>query len=104
MLQKLLGKEACDNMILVLTHGDQAEREAEENGETVDETLEKWLKSLPEWVKEFVAAIKNRVFLFNNRLRPEKEPEEYKKQLSRLIKVRPQFISPLSRLTQGSLD
>ena len=90
MLKKLLGEKACDNMILVLTHGDQAVREAEENEETVDETLEKWLKSLPEWVQEFVAAIKNRVFLFNNCLRPEKEPDEYKKQLSRLIKVRTQ--------------
>ena len=90
MLQQLLGKEACDNMILVLTHGDQAEREAEENGEAVEETLNKWLKSLPRWVQDFVAAIKKRVFLFNNCLRPEKEPEEYKKQLSRLIKVIPQ--------------
>ena len=92
MLQQLLGKEACDNMILVLTHGDQAEREAEENEETVDETLKKWLKSLPPWVQQFVAAIKNRVFLYNNLLRPEKDPEGYKKQLSRLIKVRPQLI------------
>ena len=88
MLQQLLGKEACDNMILVLTHGDQAEREAEENGETVEETLKNWLKSLPSWVQQFVAAIKHRVFLFNNCLRPEKQPEEYKKQLSRFIEVR----------------
>ena len=92
MLQQLLGKEACDNMILVLTHGDQAEREAEENEETVEETLKKWLKSLPPWVQQFVAAIKDRVFLFNNCLRPEKDPEGYKKQLSRLIKVRPQLL------------
>ena len=90
MLQQLLGKEACDNMILILTYGDQAEREAEEDGKTVEETLEKWLESLPPWVKQFVAAIKHRVFLFNNCLRPEKEPEEYKKQLSRLIEVRSQ--------------
>ena len=92
MLQQLLGKEACDNMILVLTHGDQTEREAEENEETVDETLKKWLESLPPWVQEFVAAIKNRVFLYNNLLRPQKDPEGYKKQLSRLIKVRPQLL------------
>ena len=88
MLQKLLGQEAYDNMILILTHGDQAERDAEENGKTVDEALANWLESLPAWVKEFVDAIKNRVFLFNNCLRLEKEPDEYKKQLSRLIKVR----------------
>lgn len=90
MLQQLLGKEACNNMILVLTHGDQAEREAEENEETVEEILKKWLESLPPWVQQFVAAIKHRVFLFNNCLRPEKEPEEYKKQLKRLIEVRSQ--------------
>ena len=90
MLQKLLGREAYDNMILVLTHGDQAELEAEENEKTVEEALEKWLKSLPDWVQKFIAAINNRVFLINNCLRPEKEPEEYKKQLTRLIKVRPQ--------------
>ena len=90
MLQQLLGKEACDYMILVLTHGDQAELEAEENEEKVEETLGNWLKTLPSWVQQFVDAIGNRVLLFNNYLRPEKQPEEYKKQLSRLIEVRSQ--------------
>lgn len=90
MLQELLGKEALDNMILLLTHGDQAERDAEENGEKVDKALKNWLESLPSWVKDFVADIEDRVLLFNNCLRPEKEPEEYKEQLSRLIKVRSQ--------------
>ena len=90
MLQQLLGKEACDYMILVLTHGDQAELEAEENEEKVEETLKNWLKNLPSWVQQFFAAINNRVVLFNNYLRPENEPEEYKKQLSRLIEVRSQ--------------
>lgn len=100
MLQELLGKEAFDNMILVLTHGDQAERDAEENGETVEETLKNWLGSLPPWVQTFVGTIENRVFLFNNCLRPEKEPEEYKKQLSRLIEVR----SQLSRISGFGSD
>lgn len=111
MLQKLLGQEACDNMVLVLTHGDQAEREAEENGETVDQTLAKWLESLPKWVKEFVAAIKDRVFLFNNCLRPEKEPDEYKKQLSRLIKMidemtkgRNRFVHKLTSTSKDVLE
>ena len=90
MLRQLLGKEADDNMILILTHGDQAERDAEKEGKTVEETLMDWLKTLPSWVQRFINAIKNRVVLFNNCLHPEKQPEEYKKQLSRLIEVRPQ--------------
>lgn len=90
MLQQLLGKEACDNMILVLTYGDQAELEAEETEKTLETTLKNWLEDLPPWVKDFVAEIKDRVFLLNNCLHPEKEPEEYKKQLSRLIEVRSQ--------------
>ena len=91
MLQQFLGKEAYDNMVLVLTHGDQAKLEAEENEEEAEETLRKWLKTLPSWVQQFLDAIGNRVLLFNNYLRPDKQPEEYKKQLSRLIKVRSQF-------------
>lgn len=87
MLQELLGRGAYDNMILLLTQGDQAKRVAEENGQTVEETIKNFLGSHPTWVKDFVSAIKHRVFLFNNCLRPEKEPEEYKKQLSNLIEM-----------------
>lgn len=89
MLQKLLGEEAYDNIILVLTHGDQLKLEAEENEQSIELTLKTWLESLPGWIREFTALIKDRVIPFNNLYRPEKEPEEYKKQLSRLIKVRP---------------
>lgn len=91
MLQTFLGKDATENMIFLLTHGDQAEREAAENGETVEQTLEKWLKTLPDWVQNFIGEIKGRAFLFNNLLRPDKQPEEYQKQLSRLIAVRLQI-------------
>lgn len=89
MLQQLLGENAYNNIILVLTHGDQLEREAEESEESVDRTLEKWLKSLPPWIQDFIASIDQRVIPFNNVYRPDKDPEEYKKQLSDLIKVRP---------------
>ena len=89
MLQEFLGKDATENMILLLTHGDQAEHEAEEKKETVEQTLKNWLKTLPDWVQNFINEIKGRAFLFNNLLRPDKEPEEYKKQLSQLITVRP---------------
>ena len=87
MLQELLGEEARDNMILVLTRGDQAELDAKDSEVTVEKALEKWLESLPPWVQNFVGAIKNRVFLINNCLRLEEQPKEYKEQLSRLIKV-----------------
>ena len=89
MLQNLLGEEAYDNIILLLTHGDQLEHEAEEKEESVECTLENWLKTLPKWIRDFIDSIKGRVIPFNNLYRPDKEPEEYKKQLSRFIKVRP---------------
>ncbi|KAL9985836.1 hypothetical protein ACROYT_G008285 [Oculina patagonica] len=92
ILQQFLGKEVNENMILLLTHGDQAEDDADENGETVEQTLEKWLKTLPTWVQKFInEEINGRTVLFNNKLGPDKEPEEYKKQLSRLITVSPQI-------------
>ena len=88
MLQKLLGREAYDNIILVLTYGDQLERDAEENEESVERTLKNWLEGLPDWILDFTASIKDRVIPLNNLYHPDKEPEQYKKQLSRLIKVR----------------
>ena len=41
MFRRFMGSDAIDFMILLLTHGDQAEREAEEKGERVEQTLEK---------------------------------------------------------------
>lgn len=92
MIQVFLGKEVSSNMILVLTHGDQAEREAEMDGKQVEEVVKDWMNKLPQFVKEFLNAINNRYFLFNNFIRPEKEPGRYKMQLSRLIEVRLHFL------------
>lgn len=88
MIQVFLGKEVCGNMILVLTHGDLAEREAEMNGKKVENFVKDWMNELPQFVKDFMKAINNRYFLFDNFLSPDKEPGKYKSQLSRLIKVR----------------
>ena len=87
-LQTFLGKDATEYMIILFTFGDQAEYSAKERGETVEQTLEEFLKHLPSWLQKFIAEIKGRALLFNNKLRPDKEPKEYKKQLSRLITVR----------------
>lgn len=92
MIQVLLGKDVYSNMILVLTHGDQAEREAKRNGQIVEEVVKRWLDKLPQFVKEFLKAINNRYFLFDNFISPEKEPGRYKSQLSQLIKVRLNFL------------
>lgn len=88
MIQVFLGKEVYGNMILVLTHGDLAEREAEMNGKKVENVVKDWMNDLPQFVKDFMKAINNRYFLFDNFLSPDKEPGKYKSQLSRLIKVR----------------
>ena len=92
MIQVFLGKEVYGNMILVLTHGDQAEREAKKNRQSVEEVVKHWLDKLPPFFKDFLKAINNRYLLFDNFISPEEEPERYKSQLSRLIKVRLHFL------------
>lgn len=87
LLQDFLGKEAKEFMILILTHGDQAEYEAEEQNKSLDIFLEDWIKTLPQWVQQFIVDIKVRVVLFNNRLKENKNPEAFKKQLSKLLEV-----------------
>ena len=92
MIQVFLGKEVYSNMILVLTHGDQAEREAERTHKKVEDVVKDWMDGLPQFVKHFIKSINNRYFLFDNFISPEKEPGRYKSQLSRLIKVRLHFL------------
>ena len=75
-------------MILLLTHGDQAEYEAEEEKISIDQRVSQWLKTLPSWVQNFINEIGNRVVLINNTLRPQKDQEAYGKQLINLIQVR----------------
>ena len=88
LLQDFLGKEAIESMILILTHGDQAEFDAEEEKKSLDVFISDWIKTMPNWVQQFITDIKDRVVLFNNRLKEEKEPEAFKKQLSQLIEVK----------------
>ena len=88
MLEALLEEDAKGHMILLLTHGDQAEYEAEEEKISIDQRVSQWLKTLPSWVQNFINEIGNRVVLINNTLRPQKDQEAYGKQLIKLIQVR----------------
>lgn len=88
MLKKFLGKEALDYMILLLTHGDQAEVRARKKGTPIDEYVKHWIDEMETWVKEFVHdELKDRVVLMNGMLEPNEQPEAYKKQLRKLIEV-----------------
>ena len=90
-LQGFLGDNVGKYIILVLSFGDQAEHEATEDKTPLspDELVDKWLQKSPDWVQTFINQIgKDRVVSFNNRLEPHSQPEAYKRQLSKLIKVR----------------
>lgn len=88
MLKALLEEDAKGHMILLLTHGDQAEHEAEEEETSTDQLVREWLKTLPPWVQDFINEIGERVVLINNTLKPQKDQEAYGKQLIKLIQVR----------------
>ena len=88
MLLKFLTPDAKKYMILVFSNGDQAEYHASEKGIAVDEYLKDWISKMDDWLKKFIHDdLKDRVVLFNCRLKPDQEPEAYKKQLCKLIEV-----------------
>ena len=89
LLQEFLGDKANQYIILVFTFGDQAEHEAKEDrvSLTLDAYLAVWQETLPDWVQTFIQQIDERVLFFNNRLKPDSQPDAYKRQLSRLIQV-----------------
>ena len=88
MLLKFLTPDAKKYMILILTHGDEAEYNASEKSITVEEYLKDWIDKMDDWTKNFIHDdLKDRVVLLNCRLKPDKEPEAYKKQLCKLIEV-----------------
>ena len=94
LLQEFLGDEVKRHVILVLTYADQAEHETKEDRVDEDRELvsldayqQLWLGTLPQWAQSFIQQIDERVLFFNNRLRPDSQPEAYKTQLSKLIQV-----------------
>ncbi|XP_015769286.1 PREDICTED: uncharacterized protein LOC107347824 [Acropora digitifera] len=88
MLLKFLTADAKKYMILVLTHGDEAEHNASEEGIAVEEYLKNWINRMDDWLKKFIHDdLKDRVVLLNGKLKPDKEPEAHKKQLCKLIEM-----------------
>ena len=87
LLHSFLGNESKEYMILILTWGDQALHHAEEKGVSLGEWIQTWISTLPTWVRDFIAEIKDRVVLFDNCLIEDKNPEAFKKQLSKFIEV-----------------
>ena len=86
LLRTFLGEEATNYMILLLTHGYQAEANARRKNVPVDKYLKAWIEAMEDWVKDFIHEnLKDRVVLINNMLEPDKEPEAYKTQLRTLI-------------------
>lgn len=91
LLQGFLGDNVRKYVILVLSFCDQAEHEAKEDKTPLspDELVDTWLQTSQGWVQTFIDQIgEDRVISFNNRLKPHSQPEAYKRQLSKLIKVR----------------
>lgn len=88
LLKTVLGEEATNYMILLLTHGDQAEANARRKKVPVDKYLEEWIDKMEDWVKDFIHdKLGGRVVLINSMLEPDKQPEAYKQQLCKLITV-----------------
>ncbi len=89
LLTAFLGKEAEGHMILLLTHGDEAERNAKKKKILpVDRYVKQWIGGLPDWVKDFIHQIGDRVVLFNNLLDSDTASEAYNRQLKELVEVR----------------
>ncbi|XP_022796876.1 uncharacterized protein LOC111335267 isoform X2 [Stylophora pistillata] len=89
ILQTFFGKEAHAYMILILTHGDQAERNANIDQISVETHLNTYVQGLPSWVQGFLDEIGQRIVLVNNDLLrfKEKDPGHYKGKLYELVQV-----------------
>ena len=89
LLRESLGEGTERYIILVVSYGDQAEHEVQEDKLSVSHEgcVDLWLETSPDWVQMFIDQIERRVVLFNNRLKPDKHPEAYERQLSKLITV-----------------
>lgn len=86
-LKDSIGEGVVSHIILVVTFGDQAKHEVEEDNlsDSIGGCVDLWLEKSPDWAQVFIEQIKKRYVVFNNRLKPDKHPEAYKTQLSALI-------------------
>ena len=102
LLIDFLGERSLEYMILTLTYADQVKNEAEEENISEEECVSRWKSKLPEWVKEFIKDINDRVVLFDNTLKESKDPTGYKKQLTKLIEVSSVFFFPVCERAEFS--
>ena len=89
LLKRFLGKESEGHMILLLTRGDEAEYNAKRKKVLpVDKYVKQWIDGLPDWVRDFIHQIGDRIVLFNNLLEDDTDSEAHHRQLNGLIEVR----------------
>ena len=93
ILKKFFGTEAQPYMILILTYGDQAARDAKRKKKSIEDHLKWYLSTLPDWVQQFMKLIGERRMLFDNSLEPTEKPDDCKKQVSKLLQVKVHFES-----------
>ena len=97
ILQKFFGTEAKPYMILILTHGDQAARDAKRKKKSIEDHLKWYISTLPDWVQQFMKEIGERRMLFDNMLDPTENPDDCKKQVSKLLQVKVHFERKICR-------
>ncbi|PFX21654.1 putative protein PHLOEM PROTEIN 2-LIKE A3 [Stylophora pistillata] len=85
ILTSFFGAEAQSYIILILTHGDQAARDAKKKKRSIKDHLKWYITSLPDWVQKFITEIGERRVLFDNSLDPDEKPDDCKKQVSKLL-------------------
>ena len=95
ILKRFFGTEALPYMILILTHGDQAVYNAEDEKRSIEDHLEWYISTLPDYVRQFIEEIGERRMLFDNRLNPNKNPNGCNEQVSRLLQVKVHFGSKI---------
>ena len=91
MLKTFFGAEAQPYMILILTHGDQAARDAKKKKRSIEDHLTWYISTLPDWVQQFMKEIGERRMLFDNSLDPTENPDDCKRQVSKLLQVKVHF-------------
>ena len=91
ILKNFLGTEAQPYMILILTHGDQAARDAKRKKRSIEDHLKWYISTLPDWAQQFMKEIGERRMLFDNSLDPTENPDDCKRQVSKLLQVKVHF-------------
>ena len=96
ILQTFFGTEAQPYMILILTYGDQAARDAKKKKRSIEDHLTWYISTLPDWVRQFLKDIGERRILFDNTLDPNDKPDDCKRQISKLLQVKVHFEDKIS--------